>query len=151
MLMDVILGIDTSCYTTSVAVADIEGKNCVKYELKMLLPENGEKGLRQSTALFFHVKNIPEVLEKLNENRNFDIKGVCVSAKPRPVEGSYMPVFEAGISAARSIASTLGVPYYETTHQENHIMAASNGVFENDFYAVHLSGGTTELLHVTPL
>ena len=149
--MDVILGIDTSCYTTSVAVADIATMECIKYELIMLSPEKGEKGLRQSTALFFHVKNLPEVIEKLCKNENFNIKGVCVSAKPRPVDGSYMPVFEAGVSVARSVASALGVPYYETTHQENHIMAASNGVFEHDFYAVHLSGGTTELLYVKPL
>lgn len=149
--MKVVLGIDTSCYTTSAALARADNGECVKYELIMLLPEKGEKGLRQSTALFFHVKNIPEVLEKLCLGSELEIVGVCASAKPRPVDGSYMPVFEAGASAARSIAAALNVPYYATTHQENHIMAASNGKFNNSFYALHLSGGTTELLKATPL
>lgn len=149
--MDVILGIDTSCYTTSVAVADIATEKCVKYELILLSPENGQKGLRQSTALFFHIKNLPLLLEKLCANEDFNIKGVCASIKPRPVAGSYMPVFEAGASTARSIAASLNVPFYETTHQENHIMAVSNGATKYEFYAVHLSGGTTELLKVKTL
>lgn len=146
--MDVVLGIDTSCYTTSVAVADIESEKCVKYELLLLLPDKGEKGLRQSTALFFHIKNIPELMDKLVSGENFNIKAVAVSAKPRPLEGSYMPVFEAGVCAARSVAASLGVPCFKTTHQENHIMAASEGKISDDFYALHLSGGTTEFLSV---
>lgn len=149
--MKVILGIDTSCYTTSAAVASVDDAGCVKYELIMLSPEKGEKGLRQSTALFFHVKNIPEVMERLCSASEFEIVGVCASTRPRPVEGSYMPVFEAGAEAARAVAAALRVPFYATTHQENHIMAASNGVFEHDFYALHLSGGTTELLKARPL
>lgn len=148
--MDVILGIDTSCYTTSVALADVEMENCIKYELKMLLPEKGEKGLRQSTALFLHIKNLPEVLDLLLRDGQYNIKAVCVSEKPRPVEGSYMPVFEAGISVASAVASALGVPLYRTTHQENHIMAASNGIFDKPFLALHLSGGTTELVRAIP-
>lgn len=149
--MDVILGIDTSCYTTSVALADINTENCIKYELKMLLPEKGEKGLRQSTALFLHIKNLPTVLERLMHSGEYNIKAVCVSEKPRPIDGSYMPVFEAGVSVAASIASTLGVPLYKTTHQENHIMAASNGDFSEPFLALHLSGGTTELVKAVPV
>ena len=148
--MDVVLGIDTSCYTTSVAVADITTKKCVKYELLLLLPEKGEKGLRQSTALFFHIKNIPELMNKLLKDEDFSVKAVAVSSKPRPIDGSYMPVFEAGVSVAKSVAAALNVPCYETSHQENHIMAASNGEIEGEFFALHLSGGTTELLHVKP-
>ncbi len=148
--MDVILGIDTSCYTTSVAVADIEKSECRKYELSMLLPEKGEKGLRQSTALFFHIKNLPEVTKRLFDGEDFNIKGVAVSAKPRPCEGSYMPVFEGGIMMAKTLASAMNVPCFETTHQENHIEAASEGKFSDRFFALHLSGGTTELLDVRP-
>ena len=149
--MNVILGIDTSCYTTSAAAVCVDNGECVKYELIMLSPEKGEKGLRQSTALFFHIKNLPTVIQKLCGSEDFRIKGVCVSAKPRPMEGSYMSVFEAGVCTAKSIAAALNVPYYETTHQENHIMAASSGIFNREFYALHLSGGTTELLRVNPL
>ncbi len=149
--MDVILGIDTSCYTTSVALADVETEDCIKYELKMLLPEKGEKGLRQSTALFLHIKNLPTVLKDLLQDGDYNIRAVCVSEKPRPVDGSYMPVFEAGVSVAESVAYALGVPLYKTTHQENHIMAASDGKLSEPFLALHLSGGTTELVKAEPL
>lgn len=148
--MDIILGIDTSCYTTSVAAADVRTGECIKYETSLLLPEKGEKGLRQSTALFFHIKNLPEVMHKLFENEDYNVKGVCVSARPRPVDGSYMPVFEGGVTVAKSVAEAHSLPYYETTHQENHIMAASSGKFTKPFYALHLSGGTTELLYAVP-
>ena len=148
--MEVILGIDTSCYTTSAAVVDVNSGECVDYKLQMLLPQKNEKGLRQSTALFLHVKNLPDVIFELMNGKNYNVKAVCVSAKPRPVEDSYMPVFEAGVSVASSVASALGVPLYKTTHQENHIMAASNGKFTKPFIALHLSGGTTELTLATP-
>lgn len=148
--MEVILGIDTSCYTTSAALVDAASGECVDYKLQMLLPQKNEKGLRQSTALFLHVKNLPNVISELMNGGEYSIKAVCVSQKPRPVEDSYMPVFEAGVCVASSVASALGVPLYTTTHQENHIMAASNGRFTEPFIALHLSGGTTELTLATP-
>ena len=42
----------------------------------------------------------------------------------------------------------LGVPCFATTHQRGHIAAAKvdSGIREGDLLAVHLSGGTTELL-----
>ena len=52
------LGIDTSNYTTSIAVADADGE--VVYEKGFLLQvKPGERGLRQSEALYQHVKNLP--------------------------------------------------------------------------------------------
>lgn len=84
--------------------------------------------------------------EKLSEQIDFkDVKAVGVSTRPRCVEGSYMPVFLAGEGYAKVVANTLGVPLYEFSHQDGHIMAGiySSGSFElleNDFISVHLSG-----------
>ncbi len=64
-----------------------------------------------------------------------------------------MPVFGAGLSLAHSLAAVLGVPCYETTHQEGHIMAALHSIgaeWKEPFLALHLSGGTGELLAVEP-
>ena len=68
-----------------------------------------------------------------------------------------MPCFLSGISAARSVGATLGAPVYEFSHQNGHIMAAlySSDALElldsgERFAAFHVSGGTTELLLVTP-
>lgn len=140
-----ILGLDTSNYTTSAAV--VEDGKLIYDSREVLKVKLGERGLRQSEALFQHVNNLPVILKSDFVKR---IDGVCASTRPRPVEGSYMPVFKAGESIGKSISCTLDIPYFETTHQEGHIEAAIKSIsFEfKDFYALHISGGTTELLKV---
>ena len=144
------LGIDTSNYTTSLAA--VEDGN-----LKAPLPvKAGECGLRQSDALFAHTKNLPDLFARarsLLEGKN--LLAVGVSEKPRNVEGSYMPCFLAGVSVASGIASALGVPLYRFSHQCGHLRAAlfsagKDALASSPFGAFHISGGTTEMLLVTP-
>ena len=148
-----VLGLDTSNYTTSAAAFDgVSGKNCSR----LLDVREGELGLRQSDALFSHVKRLPELVEKLfTEISRDDIRAVGASTRPRAVEGSYMPCFLAGSSQAQNLATVLGVPFYAFSHQQGHIAAAcwSSGrmdLMNTPHLAWHLSGGTTELLLVTP-
>lgn len=148
--MRAVLGIDTSCYTTSCAAAD-EHLSLLSAD-RMLLPvKEGTCGLRQSEAVFIHLKQLPRMIEKTISQINADIAAVCVSAKPADGDGSYMPVFQAGRSAAQSIAAAMRVPCYETTHQRGHLAAAQMGEpqVQGDFMALHLSGGTTDLLMVS--
>lgn len=143
-----VLGIDTSCYTTSVAYA-AEGTEPVQARRILSVPE-GKRGLQQSGALFQHVQNLPMLIEELRAKLPaMQIDAVCASTRPRDAEGSYMPVFLAGEGTARAVASSLQVPFFATTHQQGHVRAAilHSGVPQGDFLAVHLSGGTTELLH----
>ena len=149
------IGIDTSNYTTSLAIASAEGE--ILSNLKAPLPvKPGERGLRQSDALFAHVKNIPELMlraEALLRGRS--PVAVGVSARPRDAEDSYMPCFLAGVAAAESIAACLHVPLFRFSHQNGHLMAAlySAGALSligASFAAFHVSGGTTELLCVHP-
>ena len=146
------VGVDTSCYTTSVCCVSEEG---IVFERRtMLSVPLGERGLRQSDAMFQHVKNLPALVEALFsavERKN--VAAVAVSAKPTAEEESYLPVFLAGRLAAVSLAEALGVPLFETTHQAGHVRAA---MFQNepalpdgDFLALHLSGGTTDVLRVS--
>ncbi|ARU62221.1 O-sialoglycoprotein endopeptidase [Tumebacillus avium] len=147
-----VLGIDTSNYTTSVCLIDEAGQ-IVKEERQLLLVEQGERGLQQSAALFQHVQNLPTMIERLG-NLTGQLRAVIASTRPRRLEGSYMPVFTTGSGMGRALASTHGVPFFETTHQEGHISAGegSAGVVPADhFLAVHLSGGTTDLLEVRRL
>lgn len=143
------LGIDTSAYTTSVAVADEVGV-CLSDARRLLEVKAGERGLRQSEAFFQHVNNFPECLEQaLKAAGHPKLSAIAVSAAPRDVEGSYMPVFQAGVRLAENLAVALGVPLYKTTHQDGHIMAGCQShpvLLERPFLAVHLSGGTTEIL-----
>ena len=63
-----------------------------------------------------------------------------------------MPVFTAGTGFARAIAASLRVPFFGTSHQQGHVRAAMEGAgaLPGEFLALHLSGGTTEVLHVRP-
>ena len=141
------LGLDTSCYTTSVALADAEG-GVVQDCRRVLTVEKGARGLRQSEALFQHLQNLPELVETVASYR--PLRGVAFSARPRPVTGSYLPVFLAGANFARVIAATAGIPVLASSHQEGHIRAAlaGSGLESEAFLGLHLSGGTTELLAV---
>ena len=143
------LGIDTSNYTTSCAVFD--GRDFTM-KCKILDVKEGMRGIRQSDGVFIHNRELPLMLEDiLSEIDGGDIAAVGVSARPRTVEGSYMPVFTVGHGYARAVAAALGVPLREFSHQDGHIMAGiySAGAWElcnSPFLSVHLSGGTTEIL-----
>lgn len=147
------LGIDTSCYTTSVACTD--GKSIVFSKGTMLSVAFGDRGLRQSEGLFQHVKQLSPLLCELFSriDRNA-IAGIAVSASPTSQENSYMPVFLAGLKQAETLAAALDVPLIRTDHQSGHIRAALYGnedlLERNRFFAVHISGGTTDLLLVEP-
>lgn len=146
------LGIDTSNYKTSVAVVDRAGEIICDFQ-QYLEVKKGERGLRQSVALFQHIHNLPDLLEKAFAALPKDTRIDCVaaSARPRPVEGSYMPVFNAGISAARTLAAALSVPYLAFSHQEGHIEAVRHHsplAKSEKFLSFHFSGGTTEGLYV---
>lgn len=144
-----VLGIDTSNYTTSAALTDRRGE-IIKNTQKPLRVKQGERGLRQSYALFQHVEQLPEILnEILDSSFREQIGAVAVSDRPRPVEGSYMPVFLAGLRFGSVAASCLGVPLFRFSHQEGHIAAASRGTplaRAERLLCWHLSGGTCELL-----
>ncbi len=149
--MKYVLGIDTSCYTSSLACVSLEGEVLLNKQVLLELAD-GTRGLQQSKAIFNHLKNLPSITSELKSTIDKpELVAVCSSVKPRPQKDSYMPVFVLSRSLGQVIANINNVPYYESTHQENHIMSGlySLGGFKTKhFLVVHLSGGTTELLDV---
>ena len=148
-----VIGFDTSNYTTSIACFDgVDGVNCSK-----LLPvRQGELGLRQSDAVFQHIKSLPELSGRLFSHVDIrTVTAVGVSTRPRAVEGSYMPCFTVGYTHAKMLSDALRVPLIEVSHQQGHVAASlwSAGrmdLMDRPHLAWHLSGGTTELLLVEP-
>lgn len=151
----IFLGIDTSNYTTSAALY-FKRDNKVVSKRRMLPVSSGKLGLKQSEALFYHIKSLPELIEELFMETGVDAKNisaVSASAKPRALPESYMPCFLAGDSTGKSIASILSVPFLPFSHQQGHIAAALFALnrldlLKENFCCWHLSGGTTELLRV---
>lgn len=150
------IGIDTSNYTTSVAACNDAGEVIANIK-KMLDVKEGERGLRQSDAVFSHIKNFPELSSRVRDAIcGYEIAAIGVSTVPRDAKGSYMPCFLSGKAVAEMLAATHNVPISYFSHQAGHIMAAlySSGATDElitkPFVAFHVSGGTTEALYVTP-
>lgn len=146
------LGIDTSCYTTSIGIVD-DKENIIEDKRIMLKVKPGNRGIRQSEAFFQHIKNLDELIKELfSYIKPSEIKAIGISSKPRNNECSYMPVFNSGLHVGNILMYTLNIPAYVLSHQENHIYA---GLWSSKFYpnkpiaVYHISGGTTELLYVT--
>ena len=148
------LGIDTNNYTTSVAIYD-DINNTVISCKKLLPVKEGEKGIRQSDAVFHHTVQLPQLINDLTNKFNGKISSVGVSVKPCNEEGSYMPCFLTGISTAQAVSSFMNIPLYKFSHQDGHIAAALYSADKLDligeeFFAFHISGGTSQVLKVSP-
>lgn len=150
--MELFLGLDTSAYTTSMAVVNSRREVVADHRIPLTI-KPGERGLRQSQALFFHVQNLPLLFDRLPPGVSRKIAAVAASAWPRRIPGSYMPVFLAGKNQAHALARFNDLPLYSVSHQEGHIMAALAGneelLQQPGFITVHFSGGTSEILKVT--
>lgn len=140
------LGIDTSCYTTSCAIIDSDF-HIVGEARKLLEVKPGERGLQQSNMVFQHTKALPKLMLELPQ---VPISGIGVSGFPRREENSYMPAFMVGLGQGETLSHILNVPLHIFAHQENHILAALRDLKHiptEPFLALHLSGGTTELVY----
>ena len=143
------LGIDTSNYTTSAALYNSQTGEMTQQK-KLLPVREGQLGLRQSDAVFHHTAQLHTLFEELV--RGVDTKQIAavgVSSRPRPVSGSYMPCFTVGQNTAKILSDALKIPLCEFSHQEGHISAVlysakKTELFNRDFLAFHVSGGTTE-------
>ncbi len=147
------LGIDTSCYTSSVALLNESGQLVADCR-RILQVKPGSRGLQQSEMVFQHTRNLPELFTEACQglSRPLVFKGIGVSAYPRPLPDSYMPAFLVGAGYAKVLALSHNVPLYSISHQENHIFAglwSAGGPESTEFLAVHLSGGTTEIVRVS--
>lgn len=173
MSQRVYLGMDTSCYTTSVALLDEAGA-LVGEARQILSVKPGRCGLQQSEMVFQHTRNLPRLVEEavaqvLQSGRvegaevgaagatglaglaaaGYELAAIGVSGYPRPLENSYMPAFLAGLSVARSLAAVTGKKLEVISHQENHLEAglwSAGGPDVERFLLLHASGGTTDVL-----
>lgn len=146
-----VIGFDTSNYRTSAAAVTLDGE--ILADWRELLPvSEGERGLRQSEAVFAHIRQLRKAEEALRAIAGgIRIRAVAASTKPRDGEDSYMPVFQVGHTAGSLTAAALGAPFFETTHQRGHLAAARHGTElerAEQMLALHLSGGTTDLLGI---
>ncbi len=149
-------GIDTSNYTTSLAICDEQGNVVLNYK-KLLPVKDGERGLRQSDAVFHHTSAMNEVSEVIDNyfksHSDAQLSAIGYSYAPRDCKGSYMPCFLVGGAIAKVLSAVMQIPAFPFSHQSGHIMASLYSAGRTDladkqFAAFHVSGGTTDVLLV---
>lgn len=119
-------------------------------DLRQPLPvPPGRIGLRQSDAVFSHIKQLPGLAGRLAAALSgHRVVAVTVSVRPRPDADSYLPVFRVGHAAAELARATADATLIASSHQEGHL-ACSDGFSPGAAcLAAHLSGGTTDILAV---
>ncbi len=149
-----ILGIDTSNYKCSVAL--LSGNVFIFNHSEYLKVKKGDLGLRQSDAFFQHVQILQRLIKTIDADTLNEVSAIGVSDRPRRLENSYMPVFNAGVFFAETLALGLNskgfeVPVIYFSHQEGHYGSALKGIglgADEETLFFHVSGGTTEMLLV---
>ena len=147
----VVIGFDTSNYRTSVAAVTLDGEILVNHRELLPVPD-GERGLRQSDAVFAHIRQLRNSGEELRTAlQNAEIAAVAASTKPRDGEDSYMPVFQAGYTAGNLLAAALNVPFYPAGEalEALAVYGKSGGrlgcSMDNGGLTCHLSGAETKV------
>ena len=82
--MKTVLGIDTSCYTTSAALVSASGR-LIASSRRLLKVEEGERGLQQSQGLFQHIKTLPDIIaDVMSQAPHAQIMAISAITIPRP-------------------------------------------------------------------
>ena len=143
-----ILAIETSCDETSVALVE-DGRKIRANIISSQVPLHRKYGgVVPEIASRKHIENVLPVLEECLTEAGVtldDIDGIGVTYGPGLV-GALL----VGVSAAKALAFSLGVPLLGVHHLEGHIFAnfLENEQLEPPFVALVVSGGHTALVHV---
>jgi N6-L-threonylcarbamoyladenine synthase len=145
----IILGIESSCDETGIAVYDSE-KGLLAHVLHSQVEVHAEYGgvvpeLASRDHIRYLVPLMEQVLQQAGMDRE-DLDGVAYTAGPGLI-GALM----SGACVGRSLAWALGIPAVEVHHMEGHLLAPmlEENPPEFPFIALLVSGGHTLLADVT--
>ena len=146
-----VLGIETSCDETGVAVFDTENGLLAHHLFSQIDLHALYGGVVPELASRDHVRKlVPLIRDTLAESglELTDLDGVAYTAGPGLV-GALL----VGAGVARSVAWSLGVPAVGVHHMEGHLLAPllepeAQERLKPPFVALLVSGGHTQLSHV---
>ena len=146
-----ILGIETSCDETGIAIYDGE-KGLLAHEIySQISLHNQYGGVVPELASRDHIQKTLPLIEKTLEKAGVskdELKGVAYTAGP-----GLMGALLVGASIGRSLSWALGVPSVKVHHMEGHLLAPlmedSNIAFP--FLALLVSGGHTQIIEAKSL
>ncbi len=143
-----ILAIESSCDETAAAVIR-DGRVIVSSVVASQMTSHARfGGVVPEVASRAHVEQISVVIDEalVKANRSLEeIQAIAVTSCPGLIGALFV-----GVTAAKTLAQVAGLPLIGVHHLAGHLYAAalSDGV-EPPFLALIVSGGHTELLHVS--
>lgn len=144
----IVLGIETSCDETGVAVYDSD-RGLISHEVYTQAVHAEYGGVVPELASRDHIRKLPvlvkDVLEKSRTGLR-EIDGIAYTAGPG-LAGALL----VGTSVARSMAWALGKPAIAVHHMEAHLLVPmmEDPNLEFPFVCLLVSGGHTQLVHVS--
>ena len=143
-----VLGIETSCDETGVALYDTDAGLVAESLYSQVDLHARYGGVVPELASRDHIQKIAPLLTELldrAEHRFSDLDGVAFTAGPGLV-GALL----VGATVGRSLAYGLGVPAIGVHHMEAHLLAPLIGVddLEAPFAALLVSGGHSQIVRV---
>ncbi len=142
-----VLGIETSCDDTSVALYDSEGgvaENLVSSQVDLHDHFGGVVPELASRAHLVNLLPLVEVLLERQQLRLRDLDGVAVTAGPGLI-GALL----VGLSTGKALAMAGDLPLVGVHHIEGHILAnALTAEMQLPAVVLVASGGHTELIHM---
>jgi tRNA N6-adenosine threonylcarbamoyltransferase len=148
-----ILGIETSCDETSVAVLEHDGRVRSNVISSQLAAHARYGGVVPEVAARAHLENLPAALEEALEaagRRLEDVELVAATAGPGLI-GALL----VGLSAGKAIAWSRGIPLVGVNHLEGHLFSAflrppgeTPHPIPHPFHGLVVSGGHAELVRV---
>jgi len=142
----IVLGIESSCDDTSAAIYD--GKTLRSNVVSTQYIHKQFGGVVPELASRAHIQWILPVIREALKKAEMDlqkIEGIAVTYGPG-LAGSLL----VGLSTAKGIALSLGLPFIGINHLEGHIWANAieNPELEPPFVTLIVSGGHTQLVYV---
>jgi len=149
----IVLGIETSCDETSVAVIDGEGRVLSNVIASQAAAHAVYGGVVPEVAARAHLTNLPATFEKALADAGVTLPSVdLVAATAGP---GLIGALLVGLSAGRALALARGVPFVAVNHLEGHLFSAflsADGSpareIVHPFHGLVVSGGHAELVRV---
>ena len=144
-MMKKVLGIETSCDETAVAIVDSD-KNILSHKILSQVDEHKiYGGVVPEIAARSHIEYLPNLIKEcLSESKIplEQIDGIAATGGPGLIGGVI-----AGVVTAKAMASTTGKPFIAVNHLEGHALTAhlTNDV-KFPYLLLLISGGHCEIL-----
>jgi N6-L-threonylcarbamoyladenine synthase len=149
----IVLGIETSCDETSVAVLDGEGRVLSNVISSQLAAHARYGGVVPEVAARAHLENLPAALEEALGGAGVRLENVgLVAATAGP---GLIGALLVGLSAGKALAWARGLPLVGVNHLEGHLFSAylrprgeTPMPIAYPFHGLVVSGGHAELVRV---